>query len=89
MDRNLFILLWGEYSRLREFFSYHVNLATTSRLLRDTSVMSRLIRDVMDRPLLAQRTDCAQPSPASINKTMVNPEKAKGLGGVGTHVRYF
>ena len=49
-------------------------LATTSRLLRDTS---QLIRDVMDRSLLAQRTDSAQPSPTSINGTLVNPEKSQ------------
>ena len=73
------MLLWGEYSRLPLWQPRHA-------LLRDTS---QLIRDVMDRPQLAQRTDSAQPSPTSINGTLVNPEKAKGLGGVRTHVWYF
>ena len=49
-------------------------LATTSRLLRDTS---QLIRDVMDRSLLAQRTDTAQPFPTSINGTLISPEKSQ------------
>ena len=60
------MLLWGEYSRLPLWQPRHAS----PHPWRHGS------------PLEAQRTDSAQPSPTSINGTLVNSEKAKGLAGI-------